>query len=33
MWGIRINREEMKEMMKELGKRKVIGPDGVSGCI
>ena len=33
MWEIRINREKIKEMMKELDERKVIGSDGVSGYI
>ena len=33
MWEIGINREEIKEMMKELDERKEIGPDGVSGFI
>ena len=30
---IRISREEIKEMMKELDERKALGPDGVSGYI
>ena len=33
MWEIRISREEIEEMMKELDERKAIGPDGVSGYI
>ena len=33
MWEIRINREEIKEIMKELDERKTIGPDGISGYI
>ena len=33
MWEIRIEREEIKEMMKKLDERKTIGPDGVSGYI
>ena len=33
MWEIRINREEVKEIMKELDERKAIGPDGVSRYI
>ena len=33
MWEIRINREEIKEMMKQLDGRKAIGLDGVSGYI
>ena len=33
MWKIRINREQIKEMMKELSERKAIGSDWVSGCI
>ena len=34
MWEIsRINREEIKEMMKELNERKAIGPDGGSDYI
>ena len=33
MWGIRINREEIKEMMKEFDERKTIGPDVVSRYI
>ena len=33
MWLIRINREEIKEMMKKLDEGKVIGSDGVSGYI
>ena len=32
-WEIRINREEIEEMMKELYERKAIGPDKVSGYI
>ena len=31
MCEIRISREEIEEMMKELDERKAIGPDGVSG--
>ena len=33
MWEIRMNREEIKEMMKELKERKAIGLDGISGYI
>ena len=33
MWEIKFNREEIKEMMKELNEKKAIGPDGVSGYI
>ena len=33
MWEIRISREEIDEIMKELDERKAIGPDGVSGYI
>ena len=33
MWEIRISREEIEEMMKELDERKAIGPDEVSGDI
>ena len=33
MWEIKINREEIKEMMKELDEKKAIGPDGISGYI
>ena len=33
MWEIRISREEIEEIMKELDKRKAIGPDGASGYI
>ena len=33
MWEIKINREEIKEMMKKLDKRQTIGPDGTSGNI
>ena len=33
MWEIRINRKEIKEMMKKLDERKAIGPYGVSGYI
>ena len=33
MLEIRINREEIEEMMKELKERKAIGPDEVSGYI
>ena len=33
MWEIRISREEIEEMVKELDERKAIGPDGVSGYI
>ena len=32
MWEIKINREEIK-MMKELDKKKSIGPNGISGYI
>ena len=31
MWKTRINREEIKEMIKELKESKAIGPDGISG--
>ena len=31
MWEIRLNKEEIKEIIKELEKRKTIGPDSVSG--
>ena len=33
MWDININREEIKEMMKELDEKKAIRPNGVSGYI
>ena len=33
MWEIKISREEIEELMKELDERKAIGPDGVSGYI
>ena len=33
MWEIKINREEIKEMMKEFNERKAIIPDGASGYI
>ena len=33
MLEIRISKEEIEKMMKELDERKVIGPDGVSGYI
>ena len=33
MWEIRIEREEIKEIMEKLDERKAIGPDGVSGYI
>ena len=33
MWEIRINKDEMKELMKKLDARKAIGSDGVSGYI
>ena len=33
MWEIRINREEIKEIMKKLDARKAIELDGVSGYI
>ena len=33
MWETQINREEIKEMMKELDDKKAIGSDGVSGYI
>ena len=33
MWEIRISREEIEEMIKEMDEQKAIGPDGVSGYI
>ena len=33
MWEIKINREEIKEIMKSLDQKKAIEPDGVSGYI
>ena len=33
MWEIEINREEIKEMMKELDKKKAIGSNRASGYI
>ena len=33
MWEIKISREEIEEMMKELDETKAMGPDGVSGYI
>ena len=33
MLDIRIDREEIKEMMEDLAERKAIGPDEVSGYI
>ena len=33
MCEIRINREEIREIVQELDERKVIEPDGVSGYI
>ena len=33
MWLIKISREEIEEMMKELDERKPIGPDWASGYI
>ena len=33
MWEIRMRRDEIEEMMKELDERKAIGLDGVSGYI
>ena len=33
MWEVRINREEIKEIMKELKERKAIGPNEVSTYI
>ena len=31
MWAIKINREEIKEIMNELDEKRAIGADGVSG--
>ena len=33
MWELKISREEIEQMMKELDERKAIGPDGVSEYI
>ena len=33
MWEIKMNKEEIKEMMKKLDEKKAIGPDGVSRYI
>ena len=33
MWEIRMNREVIKDIMKELNERKAIGPDGGVECI
>ena len=33
VWEIRISREEIEKMMKELDEKKTIAPNGVSGYI